>query len=378
MSVLLEGVPLIDHHCHGIVLHELDRPQFEALLTEADGPGPLHPSLFESQAGFGVRSICAPLLDMPRFATPDEYLARRAELGADEVANRMLRSTGITDYLVDTGYLPERLTSPAELAAVTSARAHEVVRLETIAEAVITQTEAAQFAHAVRERLHAQVDSAIAFKSVAAYRVGLDLDPGRPTDAEVAVAAANWLREMSGMGMADRPRLVNRTLTRFLIWTALDLGRPLQLHVGYGDTDIDLHRCDPLLLTPLLRATRGLGVPIMLLHNYPFHRSAGYLAQVFDHVFVDVGLALHNVGTGADRLLAELLELAPFTSVLFSSDAFGLAELYALSSTLFRRALTAFLDDGISREFWSIADAERIAAMIATGNAHRAYGLSSP
>jgi len=37
-------------------------------------------------------------------------------------------------------------------------------------------------------------------------------------------------------------------------------------------------------------------VPILLLHNYPFHREAAYLAQVFEHVFVDVGLATHNAG----------------------------------------------------------------------------------
>src|SRR5262249_40820022 len=161
----LEGVPLIDHHCHGIVRDALDRPRFEALLTEADGPGPLHPSLFESQSGFGVRTICAPLLDLPRFATPDEYLARRAELGADEVARRLLASTGITDYLVDTGYLPERVTAPAELAAFTRAEGHEVVRLEAIAEKVITGTEPKQFADTVCEALRELAFTAIAFKS---------------------------------------------------------------------------------------------------------------------------------------------------------------------------------------------------------------------
>jgi predicted TIM-barrel fold metal-dependent hydrolase len=153
------------------------------------------------------------------------------------------------------------------------------------------------------------------------------------------------------------------------------LDRPLQLHVGYGDSDVDLHRCDPLLLTPLLRATAGRGVPVLLLHNYPFQRSAGYLAQVFDHVFVDVGLALHNVGSRAGAVLAELLELAPFSAVLFSSDAFGLPELYAVNVTLFRRALNAFLDDGVRNDCWGARDANRIAAMITSGNARRVYRL---
>jgi predicted TIM-barrel fold metal-dependent hydrolase len=372
MSSLLEGVPLVDHHCHGLVRGELDREEFEALLTEADGPGPLHPSLFDTQVGLAVRSICAPLLDLPRFAGPTDYLARRAELGADEVARRLLAVTGIAHYLVDTGYLPDLLTAPAELAAYTDASGHEIVRLEAVAEQIIGTVEPRDFANTVREALHARAQNAVGFKSIAAYRTGLDLDPTRPSDAEVEVAAANWLSAARKEAVV---RLVDRTLIRFLTWTALDLGRPLQFHVGYGDADVNLRQCDPLLLTPLLRATAGLGIPVMLLHNYPFHRSAGYLAQVFDHAFVDVSLALHNVGLRASVIVAELLELAPFGSVLFSSDAFGLPELYAVSTTLFRQAVTAFFDDGVARGFWPVAEAERLAGMIASGNARRAYDL---
>ena len=372
MSSLLEGVPLVDHHCHGLVRGELDREEFEALLTEADGPGPLHRSLFDTQVGLAVRSICAPLLDLPRFASPADYLARRAELGADEVARRLLAVTGIAHYLVDTGYLPDLLTAPAELAAYTDASGHEIVRLEAVAEQIIGTVEPRDFANTVREALHARAQNAVGFKSIAAYRTGLDLDPTRPSDAEVEVAAANWLSAARKEAVV---RLVDRTLIRFLTWTALDLGRPLQFHVGYGDADVNLRQCDPLLLTPLLRATAGLGVPVMLLHNYPFHRSAGYLAQIFDHAFVDVSLALHNVGLRASVIVAELLELAPFGSVLFSSDAFGLPELYAVSTTLFRQAVTAFFDDGVARGFWPIAEAERLAGMIASGNARRAYDL---
>ncbi|HVD88609.1 MAG TPA: amidohydrolase [Jatrophihabitantaceae bacterium] len=372
MSSLLEGVPLVDHHCHGLVRGELDREEFEALLTEADGPGPLHRSLFDTQVGLAVRSICAPLLDLPRFASPADYLARRAELGADEVARRLLAVTGIAHYLVDTGYLPDLLTAPAELAAYTDASGHEIVRLEAVAEQIIGTVEPRDFANTVREALHARAQNAVGFKSIAAYRTGLDLDPTRPSDAEVEVAAANWLSAARKEAVV---RLVDRTLIRFLTWTALDLGGPLQLHVGYGDADVNLRQCDPLLLTPLLRATAGLGVPVMLLHNYPFHRSAGYLAQVFDHAFVDVSLALHNVGLRASVIVAELLELAPFGSVLFSSDAFGLPELYAVSTTLFRQAVTAFFDDGVARGFWPVAEAERLAGMIASGNARRAYDL---
>jgi predicted TIM-barrel fold metal-dependent hydrolase len=368
----VRNLPLVDHHCHGIFRDSLDRRQFEANLCEAEAPGPLHPTLFDTQVGMAIRARCAPLLDLPAHAPPDAYLSRRAELGPDEVARRLLAATGIGTYLVDTGLAPDRVTSPAELARHTGATAHEIVRLEAVAEEVARDVAAERFPDAVAEAVTARLTDAAGAKSIAAYRGGLALDPERPSRTAVVEAAGRWLPAATS---AQR-RLTDPVIIRHLIWTAIDAGKPLQFHVGYGDADADLTRCRPALLTPLLRATAGLGVPIMLLHNYPFHREAAVLAQVYDHVFVDVGLALHNVGSRAGALLAELLELAPFNSVLFSSDAFGLAELYAVHVQLFRTALAAFLDDGVTREYWSAADADRIAELICAGNARRAYGLT--
>jgi hypothetical protein len=164
-------------------------------------------------------------------------------------------------------------------------------------------------------------------------------------------------------------------LHRFLIWCGVDLGMPVQFHVGYGDRDVDLHRCDPLLLTGLLRAIEPAGTPVMLLHNYPYHRKAGYLAQVFPNVYVDVGLATHNVGHRAPALIAETLELAPFGKFLYSSDAFGLPELHYLGAVLFRRGLSGFLRAGLDDGAWTLDDAERVAQQAAYGNARRAYRL---
>jgi uncharacterized protein len=372
MSGVLAELPLVDHHCHGVARDRLDRAAFEAALCEADGPGRWHGSLFDSQVGFAVRRICAPLLDLAVHAPVEDYLARRAELGADEVNGRLVRSTGITDLLVDTGFLAETVTSLAELSHLAGATAHQIVRLETVAEQVVATTTATGFADAFRSALAGAAADAVGLKSIAAYRVGLDLDPRRPEPREVADAAGLW---QSALERGAPLRMADEVLTRFALWTGVDLGLPLQFHVGYGDADIDLHRCDPLLLTPLLRATVGIGVPIMLLHNYPFHRNAGYLAQVFDHVFVDVGLTVQGVGNRAREVLAELLELAPFGAVLFSTDAFGLAELYAVSTALFRDALEHFLDAGIADDTWSADDARRVAQMICADNARRAYAL---
>jgi hypothetical protein len=213
----------------------------------------------------------------------------------------------------------------------------------------------------------------VGVKSIAAYRTGLDLRAERPSDFEVAAAAGRWL----AAAKSGPPRLADETLQRFLIWCGVDLRLPVQFHVGYGDSDIDLHRCNPLLLTPLLRAIQPTGVPVMLLHNYPYHREAGYLAQVFPHVYVDAGLATHNLGARAPALLAEALELAPFGKFLYSSDAFGLPELYYLGAAVFRSALSSFLRTGLNEDLYAERTVVRLTRMLCADNAKRAYQLGS-
>ncbi len=364
---------VVDHHCHGVLRRDVTRAEFESMLTEADGPGLLNPTLFDSQIGFALRRWCAPILDLEPHAGPDQYLQRRAEIGHEEVTRRFLREAGTGTYLVDTGFVPEPILDPAQLAAAGGGESFEIVRLEHVAEEVVADgVSAAGFADAVRERLAQRSADAVGVKSIAAYRAGLDLPAEQPAQAEIAAAAGRWLAELEGGAV---PRCHDPILHSFLIWTGIELGQPVQFHVGLGDSETDLRRGNPLLLTPLLRATQSRGVPIMLLHNYPFHRYAGYLAQVFPHVFLDLGLATHNLGRSSGRVIEELLELAPFGKVLFSSDAFGLPELYHLGTLMFRRGLREVLQSGIADGSWTETDAERTAGMILAGNAIRAYRL---
>jgi len=368
---------LVDHHCHGLLRRDADLATLESMLTEGDSwPGG---SVFDSQAGFMFRRLCPPVLGLPPHADLDDYMARRAELGATEVSTRFLAATGTSVLCVDTGYVPEPITSPAELGDLAGATAHEIVRLERVAEDVAAAGVGADgFADAFRSALATRTAAAVGVKSIAAYRTGLDLRPERPTDSGVAAAAGRWLASSPGAAPGagpDVPRLADETLQRFLVWCGVDLRLPVQFHVGYGDSDVDLHRCNPLLLTPLLRAIQPTGVPVMLLHNYPYHREAGYLAQVFPHVYVDAGLATHNLGARAPALLAEALELTPFGKFLYSSDAFGLPELYYLGSALFRSALSAYLRTGLGQDIFTERAAARITRMLSADNAKRAYQL---
>ena len=366
---------LIDHHVHGVVAGPLDGPGIESLLTESVLPAPPGTTAWDTPLGFAVRRWCAPVLDLEPSAPAADYLARRTELGPAEVNRRFLTASQVTAWLVDTGYQSDEVMTPEELEAASGTPAREVVRLEALAERVARGGgDAAGFADAYESALATATADAVGLKSIAAYRYGLDFEAAEPTAAEVRDAAGRYLAALAADPTA---RIEDPVLIRQLIWAGVRTGLPLQFHVGMGDTDARLHRVDPGLMHEFLLATQHSGTAIMLLHCYPYHRQAAVLSNIFPHVYMDVGEALNHVGARSAAILAEALEVVPFSKMLYSSDAFGLAELHYLGATGFRRDLAKVIGAFVADGAWSAADGEHVAELIGSGNSRRVYRLDS-
>lgn len=362
----IADVPLIDQHVHGCWLTTGDRQRFENGLNEANiEPLAEFDTAFDSQLGFAVRAHCAPLLGLAEHTGADDYWERRSQLPERDLARLFLCASGVTDWLVDTGY-GEGVSDVGELADLSTGRAHEVVRLEEVAE----QAAAApgDYASAFEEILRRRASSAVGTKSILAYRGGFDGDLSEPSAAEVAEAASRW-RDSGGIRLGDR------VLLRFGLHQALRLGKPLQFHVGFGDRDCDLGKANPLYLLDFLRQSGD--VPVVLLHCYPYEREAGYLAQAFNNVYLDGGLSVNYLGARAPAFIARLLELAPFRKIVYSSDAFGPPELHYLGATLWRNGIHRVLGDFVTNGDWSEADAIRVVDLIARVNATRIYQLDT-
>jgi predicted TIM-barrel fold metal-dependent hydrolase len=282
----------------------------------------------------------------------------------------MLRAAGISRWIVDTGFKGDLISTPQRLTELSGVPSSSILRLERLAEDLLEiGTDPEAFPGAVRAALQKAADdpATVGTKTIAAYRSSFDIDWLRPTDAQVIEQA----RELAAR---PRPlRLDSPVLIAFGVHEAAEHGLPVQMHVGFGDRDLDLHRTDPMLLLPLLRTMTP--VPVLLLHCYPFQRQAGYLAQAFDHVNFDVGLAINYLGVRSTALVAEALETAPFAKQLFSSDAFGPPELHLLGSVLWRRAMGLVLGDWVRTGDCTESDAIRIVDMIGVDNAARVYAL---
>ncbi len=181
----------------------------------------------------------------PRLSTaaPAEgYLVRRRELGT-EASRLLVAASGIETLLIDSGIGDDRLCSPAELAAMAGGTAYEVVRLEALAEELLSNgTGPGDFGETLKQALHDS--TSVAAKSIAAYRVGLDM-PSSPPSSDALVGAFASVRPSAN----GRNRIADPVVSAWLAWTAIEVGMPLQIQVGYGDADIDLLRADTLRLT---------------------------------------------------------------------------------------------------------------------------------
>lgn len=371
LAAHLQTVELVDHHVHGTFSQPVDRADFEASINEGStDPVPSFMTQFDSPLGLSIRRWCAPLLGLEPLASADDYWARRSEFSPDDLSRIMLPAARIGRWVVDTGFKGDLITTPERLTELSGVASSEILRLERLTEDLLEGgTSAEDFPDAFRAALRAAVDDphVVGTKTIAAYRVGFDVDWTRPSDADVVAHARAFVA-------GPRPlRVDDALLIAFGVHEAAAHGLPIQVHVGFGDRDMDLHRSDPMLLLPLLRTMTP--VPVLLLHCYPFQRQAGYLAQAFDHVNFDVGLAVNYLGVRSTGLVAEAMETAPFAKQLYSSDAFGPPELHVLGSVLWRRAMGVVLGEWVRAGDCTDDDAIHVVDLIGAANAQRVYGL---
>jgi hypothetical protein len=239
----------------------------------------------------------------------EEAAVYEHRLAADpaEYAGALLQATNTELLLVDDGFPPPGVgTSWGELGELAGCEARPVLRIERIAE----ESGADGVPEAVAS---ARANGFAGLKTIAAYRGGLE-----PEQIDPFVVAALEANAETGAPL------------------------PVQVHCGFGDSDLSLPTADPGHLKPLLE--RFHETPFVLLHCYPFVREAGWLAHVYGNVWFDLSLTIPHVSRPTE-MLRQALELAPVTKLLYASDAARTAELYFLAAKWWRETLAEVLPD---------------------------------
>jgi uncharacterized protein len=308
--------------------------------------------------------------------TPAALATYRNQVGLATYAQQLLRPENVRCILLDTGY-PKNGLSVAESEQALGVPCKEIVRIETLAEALLPDVSSShELLDELEQRLRSvDVTRVVAFKTIAAYRCGLGLSAPSEDDLRAAFAAEKCKLDDRGFARLTARPLISAIVERALA-VAHDLGLPLQLHTGFGDRDLVLSESNPWLLRPLLEDARFREVPFVLLHcAYPFVREAGILAALYPNVFIDLSLAVPLTAHGARRILLELLEQAPLTKLMYGSDASVGPELLAWGAAVGRSAVRSALQTLVDGGWLTRDEAAHGMRLILAENAKRLYRL---
>jgi uncharacterized protein len=365
----LATIDAVDHHAH-LLAGPDTTIRLRDVLSESRDPAQIVELRWHPAYRRALRELAEVLGVEP---SEDAVAAARANDYAAYVQGLLDRCRLVAMFVDDGFRFPGAMTFDQH-ADVVGRPVRRVVRIESEAEAAALGGGWPSFEQC-RDRFQRAIvaavagdSGAVALKTIAAYRCGLDLP--RPNVAAASAAYARWRTSGSR-------RLTDAMLVSVFVADALDAtGRrlPLQVHTGLGDADLIAPKADPLHLQAHLNETLR-DIPIVLLHTYPFVRQAGYLASIYPNVYVDLSLAITVMPHRGTELILEALELTPATKLLFATDASRLPEVFLLATRWWRASLTKALGRLVEDDYLDLADALSWAQLILADNARRVYGF---
>lgn len=372
-SVDLADLPVVDDHGHPLLADPLDvAPEtFVQLFTEGR-PGTMTEHV--AHAGYFQRTIHELCRMVGSEPTVEAVLAGRRRAGLESI-RRAFEARRIDALIIDTGYPPTAMPLD-EMRRVLPCAIHEILRIESVAQGLLPRALGYDaFVAAFRGALEDAARRAVAFKSVIAYRSGLAVRPWSRDESERA-----YHQVLDRVAAGGSTRLEEKPLldTLFVegLQIATEAGRPIQVHAGWGDPDVDLPQANPVLLRPIFEDPRWSRARIVVLHQaYPYFREAAFAAAVWPQVYLDLSLAIPYLGPGVVGPLVEILSLAPSSKLLYGSDVQGIPELFALSADWARAGLGEALGWLDARGAIPARDARTIARRILADNSRTLYRL---
>jgi hypothetical protein len=301
--------------------------------------------------------------------------ARTAALRRDPVAytKGLLEAAGVVAVLSDEGF-PQPPVLPDEFSRTIGVTVHRVVRLEPW----ILRHREQRFDDLLNgvgsEAVEAAGDpNCVAYKSIVAYRTGLDV--GDPSHSDAAAAFDRW-RADGWTESREHAKPVRDFLIRRTLEVAKEHDRPFHFHCGGGDPDIDLAHARPEQLFPLLVDLQNQ--PVVLVHSgYPWIREAAYIASVLPNVYLELSELIPWGFGQVEWALEMLVGTVPAAKLLYGSDEAGEPEAFWISALLARRALEPVLDRFVDRGYVDADEAERLGRLVLADACRRLHALGS-
>ncbi len=380
------NIPIVDNHCHGLskarMLAQTDPAWFDRLTimgmccNSAEGLGP---DVVRSVSRMTENTVFATLsrrllAEYLNCSADDIGCVRRHALHNDmqRYLSGMLAHQNVSALLVDDGYPPD--VDQAEMQSLFDVPVYRVARNEPMIDRARNSTDKLSDLEAsLRAQLQAACNDAkcVAFKSVIAYRTGLDI--GYPTFDEAASSYQKY-RNSDWRDGRDTSKDVRDYLFNTVMEVAKQHSRPVHIHSGGGDPDVVFPHVNPILLGPFLK--RHCNHPVVLIHSgYPWIEEAAYLGAIFPNVYLDLSIYLTWSTLDIDRALNIAIGTVPTNKLFYGSDQASEPELLWICAKLARAALQRVLESAIANDYITLSEAPTIARNILSANTLRLHGI---
>ena len=378
MKLDISDLPIADFHCFSFpAVRKLTRGAFAKIFTSG-GPTVMGVARRVQEADLSTtvayRRMIHELSSL--LGSKDEdvsLLASRNEKAENfqEYVRVLFDDAKIEHLFLDSGLEPVGFET---FRGYASGHMHRVLRIEPVLKRLL---ESSKTFSELFDSFDDEISSAVrrngfvGFKSVIAYRTGLDVAASSETEAKRSFRSFKE-REEPVEWFGPRVKPLRDFLLCHVAERTQELGVFLQIHTGIGDTDVIAERCNPLLLKNFLKSEGVSRIPVILIHGgYPYTLEAAWLANVFPNVSFELSTPLppYFLPALSKGRFSEALEMVPTTRLIYGSDAHGTPEMHWLSARLAKRALGEAMGDLVSARLIDEDEAIRASRGILSKNA---------
>jgi uncharacterized protein len=389
MKIDLTGADVIDAHCHPFRSQDLldreprtfeTRCMFLGTALMSSNHANLEAASFVEEMtettmfGLALRRWIARHLGCE--PTKDAVVAARdAALRADPpgYVRGLLESENIVAVIADEGYPQPSIARADFEEALGGVTVHRVSRIEPW---IVEAREEGTFDGTVQRyeeigRTAANDPLLVAFKTIIAYRTGLDITD--PTPAEAAAAYDRW-RSDEWRETREHAKPVRDFLLRRAFTIAKENDRVFHVHVGAGDPDVNLTHAAPQDAFSFF--VEHQDQPILMIHSgWPWVAEATYVGTVLPNVYMDISELVPWGWGQTDWSLEMILGAVPAAKVLHGCDESSEPEMFPVSARMVREALERVLGTFVDRDYLSVEDAGSIGRGVLAGNARKLHGI---